>query len=142
MIIIYRTAVGMKYLHDKGIIHRDMKPTNILLDDHYHPYINDFGFSLIVPLNTSFSNRYRNPIYTAPKLLECDELLSNEIDGNDAKKKSVIICWPNYLILSLNRIGNEQVINCAETLQIEKFSARFTGSCSLFGIIFQEEIFR
>ena len=48
MIIIYGTAVGMKYLHDKSIIHRELKPTNILLDDHKNFHMSNKQFNLSV----------------------------------------------------------------------------------------------
>ena len=38
---------GMCYLHDKGIIHRDLKCENVLLDKHLTPKITDFGVSKI-----------------------------------------------------------------------------------------------
>ena len=35
----------MKYLHDRNIIHYDIKSENILLDENFQPHITDFGLS-------------------------------------------------------------------------------------------------
>ncbi|CAI7912391.1 unnamed protein product [Closterium sp. NIES-53] len=46
--ILAGTARGMKYLHHNcipGIIHRDMKPANVLLDDNFEPKVADFGLA-------------------------------------------------------------------------------------------------
>ena len=42
------TARGLAYLHDESeirIIHRDIKTSNILLDDKYRPKITEFGLA-------------------------------------------------------------------------------------------------
>jgi mitogen-activated protein kinase kinase kinase len=36
---------GLEYLHEKDIIHRDIKAANILVDNHAHVKISDFGIS-------------------------------------------------------------------------------------------------
>ena len=40
--IIYQIAEGMKYIHFKKVIHRDLKPTNILIEKDGTVKINDF----------------------------------------------------------------------------------------------------
>jgi len=44
-IIAIGICQGMEYLHKHGIIHRDLKSMNILIDDNYLPRICDFGVS-------------------------------------------------------------------------------------------------
>ncbi|XP_069492137.1 receptor-interacting serine/threonine-protein kinase 4 [Ambystoma mexicanum] len=45
--IIHETAVGMNFLHcmSPPLLHLDLKPANILLDEHYHVKISDFGLA-------------------------------------------------------------------------------------------------
>lgn len=42
---IYGIASSMSYLHKLGILHRDLKPDNILVDDFLLPKLADFGLS-------------------------------------------------------------------------------------------------
>ena len=36
-------AEALAHVHDQGVVHRDVKPSNILLDHAGAPYLNDFG---------------------------------------------------------------------------------------------------
>lgn len=36
---------GMEYAHGKGVIHRDLKPQNILIDQRGQPFVTDFGLA-------------------------------------------------------------------------------------------------
>jgi tetratricopeptide (TPR) repeat protein len=36
-------ADALRYAHGKGVVHRDIKATNVLLDSRGHPYLVDFG---------------------------------------------------------------------------------------------------
>jgi serine/threonine protein kinase len=43
--LVKRLAEAVNYAHEHGVLHRDLKPTNIVLDDAGHPRITDFGLA-------------------------------------------------------------------------------------------------
>lgn len=70
--IILGTARGLSYLHEDFhvcIIHRDIKTSNILLDDDLQPRIADFGLARLLPEDQSHLNtRFAGTLgYTAPE---------------------------------------------------------------------------
>jgi coatomer subunit beta' len=44
--IIKGICEGLLHLHEKRILHLDLKPGNILVDEHMVPKITDFGLSM------------------------------------------------------------------------------------------------
>jgi len=43
--LMAKVARAVQYAHDQGILHRDLKPGNILLDGHSEPLVSDFGLA-------------------------------------------------------------------------------------------------
>jgi eukaryotic-like serine/threonine-protein kinase len=43
--MFYEVAIGLMHLHNKGILHCDLKPGNVLLDGDHKPRLADFGQS-------------------------------------------------------------------------------------------------
>jgi serine/threonine protein kinase len=72
--ICAEVAIGLQALSDAGIVHRDVKPANILLDRHDRVYVTDFGLAKDtndVPL-TEPGNSVGTIRYIAPEQIRCE----------------------------------------------------------------------
>ena len=49
--VAYQTLDALQYLHvEKKIVHQDIKPLNLMIDDNDNIKLTDFGFSGIMPI--------------------------------------------------------------------------------------------
>ena len=46
--VLEQVARGIHHAHSRGVLHLDLKPANVLLDDLGRPYVSDFGLALRV----------------------------------------------------------------------------------------------
>lgn len=37
-------------MHDLGVVYRDLKPQNVLIDELGYPMLTDFGFRFVMPV--------------------------------------------------------------------------------------------
>jgi serine/threonine protein kinase len=67
---------GLRYAHSMGVIHRDIKPQNILIDKNEVAHISDFGIAKIVSQNsiTLTGLTVGTPEYMSPEQAEGHEL--------------------------------------------------------------------
>lgn len=67
---IQQIVAGVKYLHDKHIIHRDLKLGNLFLNDDLHVKIGDFGLATHIEyVGERKKTLCGTPNYIAPEIL-------------------------------------------------------------------------
>ena len=68
--LIAKVASTVHYAHEHGILHRDIKPGNILLDANSEPHLTDFGLARLVESESSVTQTLDvlgTPSYMAPE---------------------------------------------------------------------------
>ena len=85
-IYIFQLILGLKYLYNNCILHRDIKPQNILIDNNVVK-ICDFGFARDLKNNDLLNTFCGSPLYMAPEILKLGEYT----DKSDIWSLGVII---------------------------------------------------
>ena len=124
-VIFYQVFSGLCYLHENNILHRDMKPENILIskkekdllsdEEYFWIQIIDFGTAKIFEQNKSENSIVGSAYYIAPEVLNQDY---NE--KCDTWSVGVIL----YMFLvgrpPFNGRSNEEIINSIKTKNLDE----------------------
>src|SRR5262249_3715742 len=71
--LMAKVARGIAYAHGKGILHRDLQPGNILLDENGEPLVSDFGLAKWLDQGSDLTRTLETlgtPGYIAPEQAE------------------------------------------------------------------------
>lgn len=76
--LAHEVAQALAAAHSRGVVHRDVKPENILLDADGHAIVTDFGISLVTGRE---SDRTPGMAIGTPQYLSPEQALGEEVDG-------------------------------------------------------------
>jgi serine/threonine protein kinase len=78
--MITRLAQGLDAAHAKGIVHRDVKPDNILFDQYGTVFLSDFGLARLKE-GGGFANISDGNILGTPAYMSPEQIQGKELDG-------------------------------------------------------------
>ena len=84
----YGLAQALRFIHSHGILHRDVKPDNVFLDENWNPKLGDFGLSRKVKvsgeeeasLDLQMTHKLGTCLYMAPELLDDTAEYTGKVD--------------------------------------------------------------
>jgi serine/threonine-protein kinase len=75
--IVYQVSLGIAYAHENGIVHRDVKPSNIMVGSDGHVKITDFG---IARMESSSVRTQTGMVLGSPKYMSPEQVVGKLID--------------------------------------------------------------
>jgi hypothetical protein len=76
--VVEQVAGALSYAHRRNVVHRDMKPANVMIDDNGWAYVCDFGVAKALgnPRLTQTGGTMGTPLFMSP-----EQLYGQELDG-------------------------------------------------------------
>jgi serine/threonine-protein kinase len=76
-LVIERLAAALDHAHSRGVIHRDIKPDNVLFDTSNNPYLSDFGVAKFTESLVSSTNQ---EVIGTPAYISPEQALGEDVD--------------------------------------------------------------
>ncbi|KAH0664586.1 hypothetical protein KY290_030494 [Solanum tuberosum] len=95
-VYIAEVVLALEYLHSQHVVHRDLKPDNLLIAHDGHIKLTDFGLSKVGLINST--DDLSGPAVSGTSMMEDDESqLSASEHQEERRKKRSAVGTPDYL---------------------------------------------
>jgi serine/threonine-protein kinase len=98
--LIAKLARAVHYAHEHGILHRDIKPGNVLVDQKGEPHLTDFGLARLVETESTVTRTkevFGTPSYMAPEQAAGEKLTSaTDVYGLGAMLYQILTGHPPF----------------------------------------------
>lgn len=84
--VFTQVGEGLAYAHKNGVIHRDVKPSNVMIDQHGWAFLTDFGIAKLIEGSSQFTMSgvmVGTPAYMSPE----------QVNGVPADARADIYAW-------------------------------------------------
>ena len=77
--VISQVGDALDYAHSMGLVHRDVKPSNILIDDRWNCLLTDFGITKIIESTANFT--HTGGVIGTPAYMSPEQGMGAPVDG-------------------------------------------------------------
>ena len=120
-LIVKHLLIGLKFLHDRKIIHRDLKLSNLFIDNDFKVRIGNFGNAIVVEdMEARMKEKCGSDAYQAPEMFFSDQ---PRVDGYNHK----VDIWSVGVITALLLTGEHPFIHSysIESKWREQFAKKY-----------------
>lgn len=88
--LLTQIASALDYAHKHGVLHRDVKPANVLLDSEDNAYLADFGIAKLLETSMKLTG---GGLVGTPAYLSPEQCMGDDMDGRSDQYSLAVVLY-------------------------------------------------